>query len=146
MIEARATRKVWHGMKERCENPKNPKFYRYGARGIAVCERWQKFEKFFADMGHRPSRQHTVERKNNDGNYEPGNVVWALAEEQANNRSTNLRIEIGGVTRTLAQWCRQHGMSMGLVSARIKRGWSPIRALTEAPCKPGGDMRDRWSA
>jgi hypothetical protein len=69
----------------RCRNPKHERFKDYGGRGITVCASWLKFENFFADMGECPIGL-SIERKNNDGNYEPGNCKWADAKEQANNR------------------------------------------------------------
>lgn len=78
---------VWKTMKQRCYNPRNKRFSYYGARGIVVCERWRKsFSDFLADVGLRPSQKHSLDRIKNEGNYEPGNVRWATAKQQANNR------------------------------------------------------------
>lgn len=79
---------VWRGMLNRCENVNQPHYERYGGRGIRVCERWHDFVNFLADMGDRPSPQHSLERIDNNGHYEPGNVRWATASEQRRNART----------------------------------------------------------
>ncbi len=76
----------WEAMHQRCSNPKNVKYRRYGGRGIVVCERWRSFENFIADVGERPLGR-TLDRINPDGNYEPGNCRWATPKEQAQNYS-----------------------------------------------------------
>lgn len=76
-------RGIWAGMLQRCKNPRLANYKYYGGRGITVCDRWMSFENFFADMGPRPSLEHSIDRyPNNDGNYEPGNCRWALHCEQ----------------------------------------------------------------
>jgi hypothetical protein len=77
---------TWGSMKSRCENPKNRSYSDYGGRGIKVCQRWHLFENFLADMGERPTDKHQLDRIENDGNYEPGNVRWATRREQVRNR------------------------------------------------------------
>lgn len=78
---------AWQSMRSRCRNPNNKRFQEYGGRGIAICERWEIFENFLADMGRKPSPRHSLDRyPNNDGNYEPGNCRWATATEQNRNR------------------------------------------------------------
>lgn len=81
--------KVWAAMKQRCQNPRNSRYHRYGGRGITVCPEWlDSFDAFLAHVGPRPSKGYSLERINNNGNYEPGNVKWATHQQQALNRST----------------------------------------------------------
>ena len=84
--------KSWQAMKTRCQNPTNPGYARYGAKGIKVCERWQKFENFLADMGIRPEGTSLDRYPNNSGNYEPGNCRWATDEQQHENRKPKIPV------------------------------------------------------
>lgn len=81
----------WKGMLQRCGNPRHPSYHNYGGRGIKVCERWQKFENFLADMGEPPPGK-TIDRIDNDGNYEPSNCRWATPAEQSANRRVSLAL------------------------------------------------------
>lgn len=120
----------WVGMRQRCENPRNPKFALYGGRGIAVCDRWQSFEAFISDMGDPPPGA-SIDRVNVDGNYEPGNCRWASQVEQQNNRRDNVLIHLDGTPKTMAQYARDHGLSADKIQWRLKHGWPVERA-----CQP----------
>ena len=124
--------RIWSGILRRVLDHEDAAYHRYGGRGIKIDDLWaNSFEQFFADMSPRPSPKHSVERKDNDGPYAPWNCVWATREEQANNTRSNVWVTFRGVTKTLAQWCRELGHAYNTISARIQRyGWTPERALT----------------
>lgn len=109
---------VWVGLRERCNNEKHPAFARYGGRGVTVCERWNSFEFFRQDMGARPSMDHSIDRINGDGNYEPSNCRWATRLEQGRNRIGVYWLEINGVRRALAEWCEIYGRHPNTVKRR----------------------------
>jgi hypothetical protein len=88
---------VWLGMRDRCNNPNNPAYKNYGSRGIQVCERWDNFPKFIVDVGERPSPRHVLDRIDNNGNYEPGNVKWSTPIESNNNKRLSKAISRSGV-------------------------------------------------
>jgi hypothetical protein len=124
----------------RCTQPSSPAFAYYKKRGITVCERWRKFENFLVDMGERPSPKHTLDRKENNGNYEPGNVRWATKQEQANNRITNVRFMYKGNAYTLAELARVTGVSKELLRSRLmrcRRPWTVEGAVTTPPMTKG---------
>lgn len=112
----------WAAMMQRCNNPKNHKFYRYGGRGIKVCERWLKFDNFLEDMGEKPGKGYSIERKNNDGNYEPGNCKWATNVEQAKNRSSNVNLHFRGKDYILADLSKEFKMNVDRLRYLVKRG------------------------
>ena len=122
---------IWRAMKNRCYLKSDPSYHAYGGRGITVCDRWRdSFENFYADMGDPPSEAHTIDRRENDGNYERDNCRWATNVEQANNRSSNLVLEISGEKATLAEWSRRSGIPSTTIRERLMRGWTPERLLT----------------
>lgn len=123
-----ATYKSWSGMKSRCLNPKTPLYYRYGGRGIKVCDRWLDFNNFLADMGERPHGA-SLDRINNNGDYEPSNCRWATRKEQANNTSSNNRITFNGVTKNLHEWASALRISTASLHKRLKN-WPLEQALT----------------
>lgn len=118
----------WKHMLRRCSQSKY-KYYR--GRGIAVCERWKTFANFLADMGPRPSLKHTLDRINNDGNYEPGNVRWATTAEQNLNRRNTLWVEHEGERVRLFDLLERLGIKKSVVYARLSIGWPLEKALTE---------------
>jgi hypothetical protein len=91
--------RAWDSMLTRCNNPKSKPYPRYGGRGIKVCDRWRKFENFLADMGPRPSKDLSLDRIDNDGNYEPGNCRWATIKEQNNNKSNCRHLRQGSMLK-----------------------------------------------
>lgn len=120
----------WDMMKQRCLNPRNKRYPAYGGRGIQVCDRWQKsFIAFFEDMGSCPPGL-TIDRIDNDGDYEPSNCRWATKFQQMNNQRKSRRLTFQGRTQTITQWARELGFKRGTVEARIKRGWPIKRALS----------------
>jgi len=102
---------AWQGMFKRCYNHNTVRFENHGGRGIEVCERWKKFENFFEDMGKKPTPKHSLDRINNDGNYEPSNCRWATPKEQCYNRRSTRFIEYNGVTKILQEWSDFFGLS-----------------------------------
>lgn len=124
--------RTWANMWQRCTNPKNTRYADYGGRGITVCKRWALFENFLEDMGLPPAGC-TLDRKNNDGNYNKRNCRWADALIQARNSRRAVNVCIDGTTLCISEWCRKTGVSYGLYKARVKRGWTQVRALTTPP-------------
>jgi hypothetical protein len=132
---------AWLEMRRRCEDPKRRMYPKYGGRGIKVCERWQAFEAFYADMGPRPSARHSLDRIDNDGNYEPGNCRWATRREQNLNYSRNIVVTAFGVTAPLGHFLpSRNGKKTPEYARAIKRiqkyGWDAEKAITAPPC-PG---------
>lgn len=101
---------AWYGMITRCTKPNCRSYPYYGGRGIKVCDRWLKFENFLADMGRRPGNGYSLDRKNNDGNYEPGNCRWATKTEQNRNRRYASRPNPTGVTKVKQRFLAQIGV------------------------------------
>lgn len=122
-------RTSWGQMINRCYDPMHPKYHRYGARGIRVCDRWICFRLFHEDMGDRPDGM-TLNRIDNDGPYSKENCEWANPMKQAQNRSDNHSILHNGVTKCLSQWARDVGLTREALRNRLQRGWSVEDALT----------------
>jgi len=119
-------------MRQRCLNVKNAAYPRYGGRGIEICERWMDFVMFYADMGKRPSPEHSLERIDNSRGYSPDNCKWATEIEQQRNRRDNVLITFQGETKTIAEWAEQLGLSANALYMRMNRlGWTPERAMAQ---------------
>lgn len=135
----------WSLMKDRCLNQKSPKYHNYGGRGISVCDRWRtSFENFYADMGPKPSPKHSIDRINNNGNYESGNCRWATQLEQCSNQRKNRLITFRERTLTISQWSRETGVSGNTIARRIAKGLTVEMALLCPAYKAEeDDTRDR---
>lgn len=131
-MHATPTWHAWKDMKARCSNPNLPNYQSYGGRGITVCERWRtSFQNFLQDMGVRPDEM-TIERIDNNGNYEPGNCRWATRFEQASNTRRNRFVEIAGQRKTVSQLAREIGVSRHFVRDRLNRGMTPEQVVAIA--------------
>jgi len=126
------TYKIWGLMLHRCNNKNSPEYKYYGARNIRVCKEWYKFENFFNDMSECPEGL-SIDRINNNGNYEPGNCKWSTPAEQAVNKRNNHLLTYKGKTQTMGQWERELSFTKDLLSKRIGRGWTIERAFETRP-------------
>ena len=127
---------TWEGMRSRCKNPRAKNFKHYGGRGIKICKRWDIFKNFAKDMGEKPSRKHSIERIDNDGDYSPENCRWATQKEQTNNTRRSL-IEIDSKKMSAKQWCQKYNINYGTYNNRVYRGWSKVEALQRPVGKQG---------
>jgi hypothetical protein len=116
-------------MWQRCTNRNHPGWKYYGGRGVTVCVRWRKFEHFLSDMGN-PDPGMTLDRKDNNLGYEPGNCRWASILQQIRNRRNTRRVAFGGKCMTLPEWAKETGLHYGTLSARFGAGWSDSAIVT----------------
>ena len=130
--------RIWTLMKDRCSNPKHPYYYRYGGRGIKVCNEWlhdfQAFHTWATANGYdetAPRGQCTLDRINNDGNYCPENCRWVDMVEQSRNRCTNVVIEFRGERKSIAEWAAFCGVNESTLQKRLKKGMDIETALTK---------------
>ncbi len=122
---------AWNNARTRCYNSKTKNYKDYGGRGITMCKAWREsFNAFLADMGAAPSPKHTLDRRNNDSNYEPSNCSWELKKVQCRNKRTNFYVQFAGITCPLIEHCERLGLPYKTIHARIKRGWTIAKALT----------------
>lgn len=136
---------AWKSMRSRCSNPKRKDFARYGGRGIRVCERWDRgdgvksgFECFLEDMGPKPSPRYSLDRLDNDLNYDPQNCHWALPVQQTRNRSNTRLVEYNGETMPIARACELAGIDYMLAMNRIYKGMSPDRVFDSRDLRRAG--------
>jgi hypothetical protein len=124
--------RIYHHMKQRCQNERNTHYFNYGGRGISVCAEWaSSFRAFYNwSMANGYQPELTLDRINVNGNYEPENCRWATREIQANNTTTNIFITHSDETLTLKQWSKKLNLDYNLVKARHRRGWSVSRMFT----------------
>jgi hypothetical protein len=122
--------RVWLSMKSRCNNKKNLKYPRYGGRGIRVCDRWNKFENFYADMGERPDGL-SIDRINNNKGYNKKNCRWATIREQAKNTVNNVFLTYKGERLHLSEWARRIGIASSTITERRNKGWT-IREIVSS--------------
>lgn len=123
-------------MRERCSRAKCKEFKRYGGRGIKVCDRWLQFANFLADMGHRPSRGHSLDRKLVDGNYEPANCRWATLGEQARNKRNSIILTLNGETLHVLDWATKLQLSLNTIRRRLRHTREPSLVLRPSRQKP----------
>lgn len=128
---------AWRSMKARCYNKNDIFYHRYGARGIKVCDHWlEDFQNFINDVGGKPTSKHSLDRIDNNGNYEPGNVRWADPKIQGRNRCDNKLIEYQGEAAPIAEWADRFNLNYETLRGRLQRKWSiedclnkPIRKI-----------------
>ncbi len=125
-----STYRSWHDMRQRCENPTDKQYPDYGGRGIRGSPRWSTFINFLADMGERPTGR-SIDRIDNDGNYEPGNCRWATRTEQNRNTRRNVTVTYKGHTLCIAGWAELLGINYQTLLSRVKRGWSAEKIMTQ---------------
>jgi hypothetical protein len=130
----------WSHMHARCSAIHGKHYLAYAGRGISVCERWASFPDFLSDMGPRPSQQHSIERMDNDGDYEPGNCRWALDHEQRRNKRHSHYVEWEGARWFLADLCRFMKIDYPVVFSRLKNKWG-LRAALLTPVRPSKRKR-----
>jgi len=129
--------RAWRAMKSRCYNPRVHNFSSYGGRGIRVSPLWiNDFSAFLSEVGPRPSPKHSLDRKECNKNYEPGNVRWADIPTQANNKRESRRLNAWGVSAPISTWAAWSGLKYMTIYARIAKGVSPERAVLPVSMHP----------
>lgn len=133
---------VWIEMRQRCSNPEHRRFSLYGARGIKVCNEWQLFEVFYKwakSSGYQEGL--SLDRIDNDGNYEPNNCRWATQIQQVNNTRVTKMVTYRGRTQSLSDWSRELNLNYYTLRSRLRIGWS-VQKIFETPMKGGRETND----
>lgn len=121
----------WKCMIARCTDPRHDNYQKYGGAGITVCDAWLDFANFYKDMGERPSKLHTINRKDNKLGYFPENCEWADKLTQTRNRSCSRSLTVNGVTRPVREWASEYSMPDSVIYQRLDRGWEHGRILMQ---------------
>lgn len=134
---------IWRNMIDRCFNCLSDAYKHYGGRGITVCEEWKNsFDSFLEYIGERPSNKYSIDRINNDGNYEPGNVRWATDLEQGRNRSVNHWVEYNGESLIIREWTKRYHVGTGQLTKLLRRGTpEEVFAFLAQPIEPDTGFR-----
>lgn len=128
--------RVWRSIKDRTTNPNNAGWNNYGGRGIKMCKRWfNSFPNFLEDMGEKPSKKHSIDRIDNDGDYCPENCRWATRKEQNNNTRKSIFITIEGKTKTIKEWCNDYAIKYATALWRFNHGWPIDKIFFVKPYK-----------
>lgn len=135
---------AWQEVKRRCYRKTDKSFKWYGGRGISMCQRWREsYAAFLEDMGRAPSRDHSIDRIDNNGNYTPDNCRWATRVEQARNTRWNLALTVNGITATCIEWAERTGIRPATIRTRKALGWSDVDAVTK-PVRRWGRPARAW--
>lgn len=125
---------VWANMVKRCMYVKSPQYNDYGGRGIKVCDRWRDFDNFLADMGE-PQGSEMLERKDNDGDYEPSNCRWAPRSEQMRNKRNNVWVRVDGERLCVVDALKRKGMNMSTFYYRVREGGMTPQQAIDTPVR-----------
>ena len=120
----------WLNMRDRCRNPKNPKYPRYGGRGITVCKRWESFKKFYEDMNPSYQVEMTIDRIDNNKGYSPNNCEWTTRQKNNTNTARAIFVTYKGEKRLLKTWCDELSLQYDIMRHRINHGWAIEEAFS----------------
>lgn len=135
--------RIWMKMRRRCSDPSEDNYLRYGGRGITVCDEWRDSFAAFRDwaIANGYADDLTIDRIDNDGNYEPSNCRWATRKTQQNNTRRNHYITANGLTLTVAEWSERTGIKYDTLQTRLKKGWNPEKAVSTPARRYGEEVK-----